>query len=66
MNQIKPTHPDPRPPLILIIPDTRLAQEPALAASINGCEAAYHRGRWYVTVPAEMWVRMPQEAQVQA
>jgi hypothetical protein len=62
VNTINSNRTEPGPALILIIPDTRLAQEPALAASVNGCEAAYHAGVWYVTMPAEMWVKLPQEA----
>lgn len=59
MNQTQPNHPNPRPPLILIIPDARLAELPmALASALTGCEAAYHAGRWYVTLPAELWQRL--------
>ena len=33
-----------------------------LVFRIRGCEAQYHRGTWYVTVPPETYRRWPQRA----
>ena len=50
-------------PLILIIPTSALETIPAATmAGIKGCEAQYHRGTWYVTVPPETYRSWPQSA----
>lgn len=51
-----------RPTLILIIPQAALDTMPAATmAGIRGCEAQYHAGRYYVTVPAEVYAAWPKE-----
>lgn len=48
------------PPLILIIAEAALETLPArLREQIRGCEAQYHRGKWFVTVPAPIWNTWP-------
>ena len=57
------TTPTPQPalvPLILVIPQSALDKMPAATvAGIRGCEAQYHRGTWYVTVPPETYRQWP-------
>lgn len=53
------------PPLILIIPAARVDTLPEpVAAIVRRCESAYSRGKWFVTVPAELWCQWPQEEPV--
>lgn len=48
------------PPLLLIIPEHRLEGMAAdKSAAIVGCEAAYHSGVYYVTVPCDVYSRWP-------
>lgn len=57
----RPGPPPAAPPMILIIPAARVDALPApVTAIINQCESAYSRGRWFVTVPADLYLTWPQ------
>ena len=48
------------PPMLVIIPDARLEDLPAIVyAGIQVCAAAYHAGTWYVEVPSELYATWP-------
>lgn len=52
-----------KPALILVIPQAALETIPASKlAGIRGCEAAYHRGKYYIAVPADVYRQWPKEA----
>lgn len=52
----RPMTTTPAPPLILIIKESVIERMPAAnAAGIRGCEAQYHAGAYYITVPADVY-----------
>lgn len=57
------TQPSPtaaQPLLILIIPQDALETMPtAIAVGIRGCEAAYAGGKYFVTIPSEVYNQWP-------
>lgn len=56
-----PTPLDPDPPsMIVIIPDSRLEDLPAVVyAGIQACAAAYHAGRYFIEVPHTLYATWP-------
>lgn len=55
-----PTPTDAAPPMILVIPESRLEDLPAVVyAGIQACAAAYHAGRYYVEVPHALYAAWP-------
>lgn len=53
-----------KPALILIIPQHALEAMPAATmAGIQGCEAQYHAGNYYVTVPADVYGKWSRQEQ---
>jgi len=60
MTTTQPTTDAAPPALILIVPEHRLEDLPAIVyAGIQTCAAAYHAGRYYVTVPHALYATWP-------
>ena len=55
-----PTPATDAPPLIVIIPEHRLEDLPAIVyAGLQLCAAAYHAGRYYIEVPHALYATWP-------
>lgn len=55
-----PTTDAAQPPMLLIVPESRLEDLPAIVyAGIQACAAAYSRGRWFVEVPHALYAAWP-------
>lgn len=60
MTATPPTTDAAQPPLLLIIPESRLEDLPAIVyAGIQGCAAAYHAGKYYIEVPHALYAAWP-------
>ena len=49
-----------QPPMLLIVPESRLEDLPAIVyAGIQACAAAYHAGKYFIEVPASLYAQWP-------